>query len=211
MKLIEYLNDHFFTKEELLEFSQTSNEELTKYQENGLMPRCSYKLNTIIKSNSFFGYHETEVETEYYAKGYVSWVSIVRQANAKNEAFQIFSGRYKSAIKNLKDLGHFSSDSKISTEIDDHIKKEWEHFLSGTYGLCTKSGLPEDIAAKEIAILEINELLENNELSSEQVAKLTTAVNLLDSSSSQFAPHERLQSSRHRLINEVRRKYRLES
>jgi hypothetical protein len=77
--------------------------------------------------------------------------------------------------------------------------------------LCTKSGLPEDIAAKEFSILEINELSEIGELSTEQTNKLTIAVNLLDSASSLFAPHERLKSSRHRLVNEIRRKYKLQS
>ncbi|MFC3646483.1 DUF6058 family natural product biosynthesis protein [Planctobacterium marinum] len=35
------------------------------------------------------------------------------------------------------------------------------------------------------------------------------AVNLLDKSSSLFAPHERLSSSRFRLVNETRCKYKL--
>jgi hypothetical protein len=76
--------------------------------------------------------------------------------------------------------------------------------------LCTKSGLPEDIAAKELAVIEINELLALNELSLDELEKLTLAVNLLDSASSFFAPHERLRSSRHSLVNEIRRKYKLE-
>lgn len=82
-------------------------------------------------------------------------------------------------------------------------------FLNGIYGLCTKSGLPEDIAAKEFAIIEINELSIFDALNKEQLVKLTNAVNLLDKVSSLFAPHERLKSSRERLINETRFKYKL--
>ncbi len=48
-------------------------------------------------------------------------------------------------------------------------------------------------------------------LNEEQLNRLTNAVNLLDASSALFAPHERLTSSRHRLVNEVRRKFRLQS
>ncbi|HHC6670918.1 TPA: DUF6058 family natural product biosynthesis protein [Vibrio parahaemolyticus] len=33
----------------------------------------------------------------------------------------------------------------------------------------------------------------------------------MDNASSPFAPHERLNSSRHRLVNEVRQKYKLQS
>jgi hypothetical protein len=97
----------------------------------------------------------------------------------------------------------------MNSEFNNHLKQEWSYFIDGTYGLCTRSGLPEDIAAKEFSILEISELLELSELDQEQLSKLTLAVNLLDSSSSMYAPHERLQSSRHRLVNEVRRKYKL--
>ncbi len=54
------------------------------------------------------------------------------------------------------------------------------------------------------------ELSEQTALNEAQLNQLTNAVNLLDCASSMFAPHERLKSSRHRLVNEIRRKYRLE-
>ena len=123
--------------------------------------------------------------------------------------YSVFVNRYKIAVESFKDQGCFSAHSKVTSGIDEHIKEEWSHFLNGTYGLCTKSGLPEDIAAKELSILVINELSEQNELSPEQLKKLSLAVDLLDSASSLFAPHERLKSSRHRLVNEVRRQFQL--
>ncbi len=94
--------------------------------------------------------------------------------------------------------------------LEQHIKEEWQHFLEGTYGLCTKSGLPEDIAAKEIAIYQINEILEQDE-NKRDIETLTKAVDLLDNASSLFSPHERLRSSRHRLVDEVRRQHKLEA
>jgi len=110
-----------------------------------------------------------------------------------------------------KALGYSSSDEKVNAKLELHIKEEWQHFLNGIYGLCTKSGLPEDIAAKELAILQINALIEKDNLDKAQRDKLTKAVNLLDAASSLFAPHERLKSSRHRLIDEVRHQYQLTS
>ena len=211
MELIKYLNDHFFTKQELLDISKVTEQDLLKYQENGLMPKCSYRLSLNLKSDSFFGLHNNEQEIEYYSKGYSSWLGIIQLSNSADTVYAIFASRYELAIENLRDKGHSTGSPKVTTELDNHIKEEWNHFLNGIYGLCTKSGLPEDIAAKEFSILEINELLELNELTSEQISKLTVAVNLLDSASSLFAPHERLQSSRHRLVNEVRRKYKLQS
>ncbi|MCF6264063.1 MAG: DUF6058 family natural product biosynthesis protein [Xanthomonadales bacterium] len=211
MELIKYLNDHFFTKQELLDISKVTEQDFTEYQNNGVMPKCSYKLSFNLTSDSFFGLHNDEQEIEYYAKGYSSWLAIIQSLNSTESIYSIFAERYKNAIKSLKEKGHSSSNPKITSELNDHIKEEWHHFLNGIYGLCTKSGLPEDIAAKEFSILEIKELSELNELTLEQINKLTLAVNLLDSASSLFAPHERLKSSRHRLVNEVRRKYKLQS
>lgn len=209
MELIKYLNDKFFTKQELLEISKVSERDFSKYQENRVMPTCSYKLCLNLESDSFFGLHKSEQEIEYYAKGYASWLAIIQSVDSMDVVYSIFVKRYKAAIEYLRDKGHSSGSVKLNSELDDHIEQEWKYFLDGVYGLCTKSGLPEDIAAKEFSIIEINELLELNELDKEQLENLALAVNLLDSVSSLFAPHERLQSSRHRLVNEVRRKYRL--
>lgn len=211
MELIQYLNKYFFTQQELLDITKITEQDLLKYQEDGLMPKCSYKLSLNIKSDSFFGLHDDEQKIEYYAKGYSSWLALVQSLNSKEAVYSVFANRYKIAIERLEESGYYSTNPKVTSELNEHIKEEWSHFLNGIYGLCTKSGLPEDIAAKELSILVINELSEHNELSHEQLNKLTLAVDLLDSASSLFAPHERLKSSRHRLINEVRRKYQLKS
>lgn len=211
MELIKYLNKYFFTKQELLDITKTTEQDLSKYQEDGLMPKCSYKLSLSIKSDSFFGLHDDEQEIEYYAKGYSSWLAIIQSLNSIEAVYSVFANRYKMAIESLKEQGYSSTNPKVTSDLNEHIKEEWSHFLNGIYGLCTKSGLPEDIAAKEFSILVINELSEHKELTTEQRNKLAVAVDLLDTASSLFAPHERLKSSRHRLVNEVRRKYQLKS
>jgi len=211
VELIKYLNKHFYTKQELLDITKVTAEDLLKYQEKGQMPKPSYKLSVNLKSDSFFGLHSEAQEIEYYAKGYSSWLAIIQSVNSIEAVYSIFVKRYKIAIKSLEKQGYSSTDTKVTSALDDHIKEEWSHFLNGIYGLCTQSGLPEDIAAKELSILIINELSACNELTDEQQNKLTLAVDLLDSASSLFAPHERLKSSRHRLVNEIRRKYQLKS
>ena len=211
MELIKYLNKYFFTRQYLLEITKITEQDLIKYQEDGLMPKCSYKLSLNIKSDSFFGSHDDEQEIEYYAKGYSSWLAIIQSHNSAEAVYSVFANRYKAAIERLKEQGYYSTNSKVTSALSEHIKEEWSHFLNGIYGLCTKSGLPEDIAAKELSILIINKLSEHNELTPEQLNKLTLAVDLLDSASSLFAPPERLKSSRYRLVNEVRRKYQLKS
>lgn len=205
MMLLSYLNAHFITLEELSSVTNIDLNEIRHYQTERLMPLASYNLDVELKCNSFFGEHSEKGVTEYYAKGYVSWLSIVHSLRNKECVFDEFTRRYLKTISTLKDVTCDSGCSGLS-EI---ITEKWEHFLQGTYGVCTKTGLPEDIASKGIAVSQIEELLGHEELNSSEIKRLEYFVNLLDSVSSPFAPHERLKSSRHRLVNEVRRKYKL--
>jgi len=210
MDLINYLNENYYTKQQLLDLAKISEAELSHFQEKRVMPTCSYKLSLNYLSDSFFGEFKNHNEIEYYAKGYLSWLGMLQVTTDLEDVFPIFARRYAESITQLKSLGYSSSDAKVNSKLDLHIEEEWGHFLNGIYGLCTKSGLPEDIAAKELAVLQISETLaldkENIDL-----AQLTKAVNLLDKSSAMFAPHERLKSSRQRLIDDVRREYKLKS
>lgn len=206
MDLINYLNKHFITRRELLEQTKVTEQVFEDYQAQGIMPKASYRLDLNLTCDSFFGIHNESQALEYYAKGYTSWLTLVHNLNNSSDAYLIFAKRYEDRIGNLMNEGHVSKNDKINAGLALHIEEEWTHFQNGIYGLCTKSGLPEDVAAKELAIIEINELIDKPEL---ELKKLERAVNLLDSVSSLFAPHERLKSSRHRLIDEVRRNYKL--
>ncbi|WP_440056635.1 DUF6058 family natural product biosynthesis protein (plasmid) [Pseudoalteromonas sp. T1lg65] len=211
MELINYLNEHYLTKSELLNITKVTEETFVELQTALLMPQASYKLKVNLSSDSFFGQHDETHDMEYYAKGYATWLGIVQTIKHADEAYRIFESRYISRINQLKEQGYESPNEKVNQGLTNHIKEEWGHFLNGIYGLCTKSGLPEDIASKEFAIIQINELLEKERLDDSELARLEKAVNLLDSASSYFAPHERENCSRHRLIDEVRRKYQLKS
>lgn len=101
-----------------------------------------------------------------------------------------------------------TDDPKPGAGLDAHLEDEWGHLLAGTYGLCTRSGLPEDIAAKELAICVIKELT-GDANAAPDLERLRQAVDLLDRASAPFAPHERARSSRHRYIDLVRQGYGL--
>ena len=210
MDLIRYLDSHFLTKAELLDKSKLKESELRAFQQLNLMPKCSYQLALSYQCDSFFGEHSEQHKTEYYAKGYTSWIGILKSLKEPQNVYAIFSQRYKDTITSLKEAGFNTKEEKLNAKLDLHIEEEWQHFLSGIYGLCTKSGLPEDIATKELAIAIINETTSLNEEDID-LKHLESAVNLLDEASSLFAPHERLRSSRHRLIDDVRRQFRLKS
>ncbi|MEI5637874.1 MULTISPECIES: hypothetical protein [unclassified Pseudoalteromonas] len=93
MELIKYLNEHFITKCELLELSKVTETELRELQQQGLMPQCSYKLKLNLESDSFFGVHCDNQVLEYYAKGYISWLTAIKDLESKHNAYLSFSAR----------------------------------------------------------------------------------------------------------------------
>jgi hypothetical protein len=210
MELLDYLGAHFLSKNALLSAANISEQQLRSYQQQGVMPLCSYKLRLDLQCDSFFGLYKEQQEREYYAREYVAWLATINTLKSSELIYAEFARRYKEGLCELQGKGHVSNSPKLNRELEQHIAEEWLHFLKGTYGLCTRSGLPEDIAAKELAILEIREITAIENLNQGQLIKLGNAVKLLDSASSSFAPHERPESSRHRLIDEMRRKYKLD-
>ena len=199
MELLHYLQQHFFTTEQLLKRSAISEDQLRHWQEHGLMPKPSYRLTLKISCDSFFGQHRDQYDADYYAKEYVSWIEQLRSLNSEHEAFGVFARRYRQRLEELAVSERWQVDDFTT---DTHLAAEWRHFLDGTYGLCTVSGLPEDIAAKELAIALIRETAGAPALGDRD--RLCRAVDLLDSVSSPFAPHEVARSSRRRYMDDMR-------
>jgi hypothetical protein len=185
---------------------------LAALQAAGMMPAASYTLDLAGACDSFFGPHEARERVEYHAKGYVSWLGSLACCETPEQAYALFARRYRARVAGLLADGHAPADDKLHAGLDAHIGQEWASFSNGIYGLCTRSGLPEDIAAKELAVMVINELTANTtraDLDDEARRRLARAVDLLDAASAPFAPHERARSSRHRLVDGLRAAYRL--
>lgn len=214
MELIRYLNEGFFTQAQLLAACGIDLAQLTALQQRGVVPQASYRLKLDLACDSFFGPHSEQASIDYYAKGYASWTGLVQTLARDADAYDVFETRYQRRLEQLRAAGASSSHDKLNAGLGKHLEDEWRHFLSGTYGLCTRSGLPEDIAAKEVAIAIIKDITEQRQtpaLGDAERASLTVAVDLLDAASSMFAPHERARSSRHRLVDQMRETYRLKA
>jgi hypothetical protein len=199
MKLIDYLNSHFLTREQLLARSGIDGARLDALQALGVMPRPSYRLQVQLACDSYFGAHTESHAIDWYAQGMVAWAGLLEALDGPRQAFEVFAARYRRRLAQLEAAEDLMSDT--------HIAAEWQHFLDGTYGLCTRSGLPEDIAAKEAAIVLIRAmtaLAARQGLDEEERGRLAGAVDLLDAASAPFAPHEVARSSRRRYVDEVR-------
>jgi hypothetical protein len=142
---------------------------------------------------------------DYYAKGYAAWLALATTFDGEEQSRSVFFQRYRDRLEQLAAAGIIPGDTTFAN--DARLQAEWNAFLDGTYGLCTVSGLPEDIAAKEAAIAVIREVTEMAAPGDAGRARLRAAVDLLDSVAAPFAPHERARSSRRRYVDEVRAAY----
>ena len=205
MNLIDYLRNHFLTREQLLARTGMAGARLDALQAAGMMPRPSYRLRLDLACDSFFGPHTESHAIEWYAQGYVAWAGLLEACDKPQQAFDMFVERYRRRLAQLAVDKLVSYPQELAG--DAHIIAEWAHFLDGTYGLCTRSGLPEDIVAKEAAITLIRALTASGRpqgLDEEARGRLAAAVDLLDRASSPFAPHEEARSSRRRYVDEIR-------
>jgi hypothetical protein len=202
MELIRYLERHFFTREQLLARSATNAAQLERLHLARVMPQPSYRLRLDLGCDSFFGPHVEQVAADYYAKGYAAWLGQVATLGDEDSARALFSQRYRARLAQLAASGLVPDDPAFAT--DRHLQAEWMAFLDGTYGLCTVSGLPEDVAAKEAAISVIRDTNAGGVVNGAALERLRRAVDLLDSVSAAFAPHEVARSSRRRYVDGMR-------
>jgi hypothetical protein len=210
MNLIDYLNRHFLTREQLLARCGIDGLRLDELQRLGMMPQPSYRLRLELACDSFFGPHQESHSVDYYAQGCAAWAGLLETLEGPKQAFHVFADRYRRRLGQLAGDGMLPDGLALAA--DAHLAAEWGHFLDGTYGLCTRSGLPEEIAAKEAALALIRALTERGGqrgLDEEQRRRLARAVDLLDRASASFAPHEVARSSRRRYVDEVRAAWRL--
>lgn len=200
MELIDYLTTHFLTRAQLLAACATDDAHLDAFTRAGAMPAPSYRTRVRIDCTSFFGAHAQDHVVDWYARGYAEWLRML--LDGAGEPYALFAARYRAA---LDALPLFRAVPAPELAADAHLRSEWRHFLDGTYGLCTRTGLPADIAAKELAIRVIRALTEESPPSGSRGRDhLAAAIDLLDRAASPFAPHERPRSSRARYVDALR-------
>ncbi|PHM39971.1 hypothetical protein Xmau_02155 [Xenorhabdus mauleonii] len=208
MNIIDaYLSDNFILEQDFLSGNACSLDELVIWQKNKIFPLPSYITENIYSVISFFGEHNINKSNKWYAKGLCDWVNLVREYSYDhNKLKNLFFYRYENKIKELQQLGIYDNE----TDYSQVMEEAWNHFLDGTYGVCTKDNSPEQIAVKGVAIRVIDRITEKQlrkSIPESDMNTLITSVNLLDEVSSMFAPHERERSSRKRCIELVRSKY----
>ena len=213
-----YIKSNYLTLEDVAVRAGVSSDRLIEMIEAGCLPHAAYRLDQTYEVSSFFGQHSRSESKGYYPYSHVEKVAALLEkskdwAELALEEKERFRSIYKVTLEEYKAAGfgmaeYFTSDGKAGgAAFEEFIASEWQHYLDGTYGLCTKTASAREIALKEVMIAKIKHLLTTEQFSDAELTELEKAVDILDEVSAEFAPHERERSSRGQYIDAVREKY----
>lgn len=214
--LLNYLYTYYYEHREFCEKANIDAAKLAKLEAANLVPKPSYIVKNKLAVKSFVAEHVEQQEYCFYLKGQVAWLAQIAdlKITTENAARHYFETQYNAAIDRfiLSNLGekivkiYPQSEWKLSD-----YAETWRHFTDGTYGLCTRTGLPNEIFLKHIYIRFIEFVTAANrpsEIDAELKSLLLAVVDDLDVNvESDFALHEVAQSSRQRCIIDIRKNY----
>lgn len=214
--LLNYIYQHYYERAEFCAAAQMDTAELARLEQANLIPKASYILDIELCAKSFVAEHQEKQSYEFYLKGQLEWLVQIANKNisTENAARHYFEAQYNAAIEVFlaSELGQEIATLYPQTawKLSDY-SEIWQHFLDGTYGLCTRTGLPREIFLKHIYIRFIEFITAANqpaELTPKLKSLLSAVVDDLDKNiESNFAAHEVAKSSRQRCIINVRKEY----
>lgn len=200
--LLDYLRGHFLAEPELLARSGVSLETLRGWQRAGAAPWPSYRLTLAGEAVSCMGAAVLSAESAWYPRGMLCWLGQALALDGDSERLRACFGRQWRAGLAALELP--------PAEAEPDWETAWRDFLAGGYGVCTRDGLPAQIAQKEALVSLIDALTERQSrpgLEPAERERLEWAVASLDGVAAPFAPHERAASSRARCVELTRRRY----
>lgn len=215
--LLNYLYQEYLETSEFCKLANIQPAELSSLQKAKIMPNASYNLDINLHAKSYVAQKIENKCYQFYRKSQLIWLTIIDQRNILTEeaAQQYFKTQYEMAVADflLSELAKNVCKNYPQSQWGlSPIDETWQHFLDGTYGLCTRSGMPNEIFLKQIYVRYIdflNQKYTPNTMGTELRIVLSKAVNALDKVESDFAPHEVAHSSRQRCITNIKKDYSL--
>ena len=214
--LLNYLYSNFLEEREFAQSCQLSVDELHETVRARVAPSASYVLETDIRSISFVADRSDQQTYRFHLKSHVSWIGTIRRLEISTEAAAraYFEVRYRSA-KEMFLSGELGRQlNSLAPEVVrqfGHKRAEttWRRFLDGVYGVCTRDGMPETVFLKQVGVDFVDYLVapERTHQTRERLPLLRELVDFLDGVESEFAPHEAVNASRRRCIDDVRARF----
>ena len=153
--MLSYLFENFDERAKIVAKLEDNANLLEQYIANRCAPNPSYLVSTQQRCASYFGIHNDEAILQFFSKGQLKWIAQLQQENVAEEQavkelfLKIFrEARHKLEQSELSAVAHQLQ--LVMPQLTDHmLNATWQHFLEGTYGVCTKDGLPATIAKKQ--------------------------------------------------------------
>lgn len=215
--LLNYLTKNFYEEAVFLKAAQIGIEELQWLTQNRQMPKPSYVLENEADSVSFICNFEEKETYRFHLKNHIQWINSLKSLHldTENRAKSYFQSRYNNAVElffsGTLGTGLIQIEPRMTEAFDEtKFNATWQYFLDGVYGVCTRSGMPENIFLKQVYAMFIDFFTEKftaHDMPTEHRETLMIVVNLLDEVESDFASHEVHETSRQRCILDVRKKY----
>lgn len=223
---LQYVEQNFVPQHAVLHATGLDDDRLSELIDRGLLPRACYFAddNGWIRSN--LGGIQVALTASYFHPSVISHIGSVQlllsagadQQELALERRKTFVSEYVRHSQSLHALGLVEPDAwrRRFADTESLVKvaeSEYEYWLDGTYGLCTRSNTPEAIAVKECMVGSIDAVTqdgERDEVSNDERDRLVRYIRLYDNVAALFAPFERAGSSRHRLCTAVPERYGLD-
>jgi tRNA splicing endonuclease len=206
LALVKYLQSNFLSYQEIIEQAGVSKVVFDTLQAQGAVPKPSYQFGFSITCDSYFGEHTVpRVQYLYYAQGCVKWLSEVCHLKDNQAIYAHFKAEFLREYEALLIQGFYFKYEMEDNALDEYIREQFQHFIKGTYGLCTRTGRVAEIVRKEIAIATIQRLSRIADLTANDAKKMQKAIDLLDEASAYFTAHEYEVSTRAKYIDAFRR------
>ncbi len=216
----QYVQQHYCTLDYLLKTCGVTETEFFAYIDAGCLPQHSYQWQQKTTFSSFLAVQDWPSQTVlYYHPRHIlllhDLVALHRYMSLEDMAKTLCADFKMHYLAKLKELDAFSDvlqgydDAKLEAFLD----KEWQNYLQGLYGLCTKDPTAENIAIKEITMARIRLLTAEGTkavLTDEEQLRLKALLPIFDQVLAPFAPYELSHSSRQKWLNAIVAKYKIE-
>jgi hypothetical protein len=219
---IAYVHTHFISEGALTNRSGVSRDTVVRLIDSQLLPRPCYFRGDDGRLTSNLGSTTVELDSDYHHPSSTTLAShhaalLEAGADAKKLTTSLKDGfitAYIDHLHLLNDLDLVEAAAwteKFSTrDMQQAVAEtEFQHWLAGTYGLCTRHNNPQAVAVKECMVTSVDSLTGKGtqEISTKESERLTRYLKLYDQVAALFAPFERPTSSGYRLRVTIAMKY----
>lgn len=215
----DYLQQYYCTLEHLLKTADVEKKDFFSYIEAGCLPQHSYEWKEDLTLHSFVStaQHSPKIICYYHPRHLLLLhdLVILHRYMPLSEIAQSWSIDFKEHyLTKLKELDAFGDvlQGYDAAQTDIFLESEWQRYLQGIYGACTRDPIPENIALQEVLLRRVRSMTSEGAketLSEEESTALKQAISLLDAVLAPFAPYELADSPRGKWVEVVRLKYKL--